>query len=287
MSQKKTILDYSQGYRCRGSIWDKYSFGNEVVRSLWDRFRLTMLCPYCHRPTTRALSIWRQVDEEFPNSQNVGVNVCPNCGWWSYKRMNFEEPGWSHEIRSMGILRTFDASDHRLPLETLRIELARRPGILYDIHSTKFESLVASIVGDFFDTEVTVVGRTNDGGVDLIYLDADKPVAIQVKRRERPEKAEEVALVREFLGAMLLQGFTKGKIVTTAGRFSKGSYSARDRALSLGLLEQFELIDVTRFLGMFRFNQSNCSKHPWSSIVDSAIQEWKDIPEANIRVWRP
>jgi len=167
------------------------------------------------------------------------------------------------------------------------MELAKRPEILYDIHSKKFEQLVADVVGDYYDTEVTIIGRTNDGGIDLVYLQGDVPTAIQVKRRKRPDKVETVLLVREFLGALMLEGFTKGKIVTTSSRFSKGSYRTKEKALRLGLVEQFELIDANRFYEMFRFHQQNNIRFPWQHIVTDWLHVWRDIPDAEIRVWEP
>lgn len=285
--ERDTILDYSQGRTNRGSIWDTVSFSNPTARALYDHFHKTKECPYCHHPTKEVLSIYRSLDEFDDDSRSIRLWGCLNCGWWSQNRTNFELNGWSHEIRSVGILRTFDISDSQLPLAALKMELTKRPEILYDIHSKKFEQLVADVVGDYYDTEVTIIGRTNDGGIDLVYLQGDVPTAIQVKRRKRPDKVETVLLVREFLGALMLEGFTKGKIVTTASRFSKGSYRTKEKALRRGLVEQFELIDANRFYEMFRFHQQNNIRFPWQHIVTDWLHVWRDIPDAEIRVWEP
>ena len=49
------------------------------------------------------------------------------------------------------------------------MELLKRPTILYDIHHRKFEELVADVLRDYFLVEVSIVGKTDDGGVDLLY----------------------------------------------------------------------------------------------------------------------
>lgn len=136
------------------------------------------------------------------------------------------------------MLRKFDISDGQLPLELLKKELVKRPRIVYDIHSKKFEELVGSVFSDFYETTVRLIGRRGDKGIDLIYLDGPNPIALQVKRRQDPHKVEQVALVREFLGAMLTEGFNHGTIVTTAQRFSKGSYETRDKAVGKGVVQR-------------------------------------------------
>jgi len=285
--ERERIFDYSQGRTNRGSIWDTVSFSNETARGLYDHFHKTKGCSYCHHPMKEVLDIYLPLDEFGVESRHVRLWGCLNCGWWSQVRTNFELYGWSHEIRSVGILRTFETSDPQLPLTALKMELTKHPAILYDIHSKKFEQLVADVLGAHYDTEVTIVGRTNDGGIDLIYLEANVPAAIQVKRRQRPDRIETVVLVREFLGALMLEGFTKGKIVTTANRFSKGSYRTKEKALRRGLVEQFELIDAKRFYEMFRFHPHGKIRFPWQHTLTDLLHSWKDIPEAEIRVCKP
>jgi hypothetical protein len=47
------------------------------------------------------------------------------------------------------------------------------------------EELVASVLPEHFACTAHVVGKTNDGGVDLILIDADEPIIVQVKRRTK------------------------------------------------------------------------------------------------------
>lgn len=51
------------------------------------------------------------------------------------------------------------------------------------------EELVASVFRDFYECEVEVVGKSNDGGVDVIVIDSDNPIMVQVKRRRNSIKA--------------------------------------------------------------------------------------------------
>ena len=51
-------------------------------------------------------------------------------------------------------------------------------------------------------SEARLVGKTNDGGVDLILLESDAPILVQVKRRKRAEKTEGVVVIRDAQSAM-------------------------------------------------------------------------------------
>jgi len=183
--------------------------------------------------------------------------------------------------KNIAVLKQFDVSDASLPLAALRRELTRRPSVLYGINTRKFEELVASVVSDYRDCEVHLVGRTSDGGIDLVYMDGDVPTAMQVKRRESPDAAETVVLVREFLGAMLLSGFTRGAVVTTAHHFTRGAKLARAEALRRGLVLEIDLIDCSRFYGLFK---SHCSvkRYPWEEQMENLLG-WARENNATVR----
>jgi restriction endonuclease Mrr len=170
------------------------------------------------------------------------------------------------------LLREFKIEDASLPLATLARELYTRPKIIHDIHPKKLEVLVAAVLADFFDVEVSVVGRTGDGGIDLVYLDGNIPCAVQVKRRQAAESKEQVSVVREFLGACVLKGFKVGKVVTTASGFTRGANTASREAVQKGILESFELISRERFLDLFRYRRGSY-RYPWTA---SAL-EWSDL----------
>jgi hypothetical protein len=284
------ILDYSFAIETRGSIFDEgRMFRDETANRIFKNFRADKLCAYCKGSLEKVLEMRAPEDPEDPGGdfKSVDIWACVRCGWWCRVRVNFELAGWSHEIRTVGILRSFERSSPTLPLDVLAMELSRRPKVVHDVHSQVFERLVADVVKDFYKAEVTVVGRTGDGGIDLIYVDGDKPTAIQVKRRERPDKVENVALVREFLGALMLKGFTKGKIITTANRFSRGSHKSAERAVEISLVEQFDLIDAGRFYKMFKFAQKKSTSFPWQSEVRYWRRLWSGAEGLEVSAWKP
>jgi len=98
------------------------------------------------------------------------------------------------------------------------------------------EALVQSIFRDFYNCDVEYYSSDTyaaDGGIDLVAIlsEGGLRAAIQVKRRAK-DIAESVICIREFVGAMVMEGFQKGLYVTT-GRFSK---PAREMSVRLGEL---------------------------------------------------
>jgi len=172
----------------------------------------------------------------------VAIWGCLSCGWWYEEFTKFDDADDNRIKRRVAVLREFTADANDLPLAALSTELISRPGVLHDVHPGRLEVLVADILGEFFSTEVKVVGRTGDGGIDLVFVNCDRPFAVQVKRRQSQESKEGVALVREFLGACLLEDVRNGIIVTTAGSFTSGAVAAANQTVSKGLFESFDLI---------------------------------------------
>lgn len=107
------------------------------------------------------------------------------------------------------------------------------------------------------------MGRPDDGGVDIIYIDADdKQWLVQVKRRENPRSTESVSTIRNLLGAMLLQDSRTGIIVSTADHFSYQAYAAVDRAREVGMA--LRLIDRYALDHML---DGVLQDQPWSSAL--------------------
>jgi hypothetical protein len=80
-----------------------------------------------------------------------------------------------------------------------------------------------------------------------------------------PETAEGVRVVREFLGAMVSEGFRRGKLVTTASRFTRAATATRDRAIAKAAIDEYDLVNADMFYEMFK---SNTQRFPWSRRVD-------------------
>lgn len=112
------------------------------------------------------------------------------------------------------------------------------------------EELVQHVFSQFYNCEVIHVGKTGDGGKDLIMINNDKPTLIQVKRRTKSEAIESVSTVRDLLGTMFIENVRKGVVVSTAKQFSIPSKKVANDLLQSNRLESFELIDLSRFSEM-------------------------------------
>jgi len=247
-------------------------------------------CPYCK---TSAESKYKESYCESPEDDSIyhdpcldqyyylHVWICPTCGWWD---MHYAEnsghdsidPSMGSESLFHGVLRTFRVSDLKVPVDVLRRALESNPNILFHIHHRKMEELVESIFSDFYpNCDVAVCGKSGDGGIDLILVRSDTPIAIQVKRRTSPTSVERVQVVREFLGACLLGEFRHGIFVSTADHFTNGKTGAKAaarRAKEHKLVHELELIDRGQFLDITRAASAKPIE-PWIKYVPSAFQE--------------
>ena len=191
---------------------------------------------------------------------------CPQCGWW-----------WEHELQGtyMGegdtlssstyrfsILRKFRAQALDLPIASLRLALKDNPTILTDLHPTKLEQLVGSVFRDHLDCDVTHVGRSGDGGIDLLLVTGDQQWVVQVKRRQNTGAVEGVKPIRELIGSMVVEQYRKGIFVTTASRFTRGARVTAGRAAIVGAVEKIQLIDINSFINLLQLTNHQ-NERPW------------------------
>jgi HJR/Mrr/RecB family endonuclease len=152
---------------------------------------------------------------------------------------------------TVGILRLFPLDSLEVPLTALRRYLAQKSDAVDYLHPTKMEHLVGALFQDFYPgCQVVHCGRTNDGGIDLFVIMSDVPVAVQVKHRIRTDKGEGVKAIREFLGAMLVAGVSRGIFVTTADHFTGQAKEAINQSLIRGAITYFDLIDRHRLFDL-------------------------------------
>ena len=234
-------------------------------------FERTGWCPYCREQTSivysdagrRDHNDWITPTSEF---RTVTAFSCHRCNWWDVEYAVQFDVGMArieHLTLTHGILKSYDVKDLGVPVATLREVVESRMDLLNQIHPKKMEELVGSVFGDFYDIdEVRLCGKSHDGGIDLVLVQSETPIAVQVKTRRTPNKGESVAAVRDFLGAMTLRDFTSGIFVTTADRFSLSSQNAARSILSKGRVSMFELVDRNRFLDMVR-ETSTEKVEPW------------------------
>lgn len=287
--EDQPILDYSRWWLTVDTFATNY-VELPPAGEFYKQFKIANHCPFCDSQAAEVLSINYQAGVSDPEDlfgDDIALSVwgCPSCGWWfeNFCRWDVEIIGWERFKRRIALLREFDIREENMPLITLQAELRRRPHLINNVHPKTLEILVADVLADFFKTEVTVVGRTNDGGIDLVYIDCDIPFAVQVKRRISNTASEGVSLVREFLGACVLKGVRGATIITTARAFTKGATRTAHEAVTKNLVDTFELIARDRFLDIFG-QKRGIDLYPWSNVVRSWLDRWeKDKHRADVR----
>lgn len=243
-------------------------------------------CPSCASATREVFSkgIIEYDPEDKDSRQDIHHAVVASscdCGWWTLlhdETPSAHNPYAVTRCRSYfrGILRRFDVKDQFLPMAALRGEIDRHPNVLDAISPRKMEELASSVMADFFPgSKSKICGRSGDGGIDLLLVMADKPFAVQVKHRQRVDRAEPVHAVREFIGAMVLEGIANGIYVTTAERFSAASRGTASKVLSTGRVRSFSLIDRRAFLEMMEATAKKASE-PWLRYIPSWLQTTSD-----------
>ncbi|MCB1676989.1 MAG: restriction endonuclease, partial [Halioglobus sp.] len=154
-----------------------------------------------------------------------------------------------------------------IPVSTLRRELSRKPEIAYNLHPTKFEKLVGSILKDHFDCEVKHIGRSHDGGIDLILIRSNTDIVIQVKRRKSAIATEGVAVIRDLIGAMAIKDKRQGIFVTTANKFSREAQKAVAAVVNNKKVDKIELIDYSKLINILQLVR-NKTERPWEKLID-------------------
>lgn len=201
-------------------------------------------CPYCNEPLTDELN------RQFGGLTGGGLSfvTCSLCGFWRHAIWD----GVMGTTWTIPYARGFQPQEQAVALGELARELRDSPQRIYDLHPAKFETLVGGILKDFFDCEVMHVGRTGDGGIDLLVLDADAPLVVQVKRRTRADATEGLEVVKHLFASLFVTGSRRGMVVTSAQRFTRGAKAwvrlpaLRDSGYELELVDINRLMDITR-----------------------------------------
>ncbi|PXY01864.1 hypothetical protein DF185_04225 [Marinifilum breve] len=244
------IADYTSYITERGAYgMNSRSDNKELFFNEWTK------CKYCHNELenihNRGLVDFKTI-EGVNWHKSEGVIRCTKCGWWQHTFHSYlegEQEGfkdWQLDVNS-ATLRRFDVSSNEVPILSLRAYLTQQNDKVFEIHHRKMEELVASVFKDHFSCEVKLVGKTNDGGIDLILVNSDTPTLIQVKRRKTKNKTESVKEIRDLLGATVLKGAKNCAFVTTADHFSPKAIDAAKRAITNNIVDTFELFDHNRF----------------------------------------
>ena len=198
----------------KGNLRVKDIRNNHQIGSI---FRNAM-CPYCQFLLESNYII--QSSQEWKRLDRL---LCKKCGWWIFcfsknKFYLFED--FRNEFYE-GAMYNFDFEHTDEPISIIRRRIEQKKIDLRSISPKELEILIGSVFRDFFDVKVKYVGGPGDNGIDLLLARGDRNIAVQVKRREGKGTTEGVSTIRDFLGAILLEDYPKGIVVSTAAKFSK------------------------------------------------------------------
>lgn len=222
-------------------------------------------CPYCksHLPVTNEAG-----ESMAPRIEAIVLRVCPNCRWWDFEEELICEKEaatgsyWAKSVHRRAILREYSIAGSDAPIESLQEHIARHPNQLSQISPERLEQLVGAVFSEYMSCEAIHVGGPNDNGIDLILIDGNRRYVVQVKRRQSQRKAEAVSGIREFLGAMVLDGTMKGLFVSTAPHFSENAVGTARKARQRGIVEYIDLVSAQRLIDVCKLTVSR-SQPSW------------------------
>ena len=198
------------------------------------------VCPHC---ANRLLIVQGEGDweeDDFQVGREFELWYCRNCRFWQSRIISALDghcmPG-PQTGAYVAKLRKFDPALPNDCASEIAQHIRRKPEFLHTCHPTHLEKLVVEVFRYNYDhADVIHVGKTDDGGIDVLLIDAEKSQwLIQVKRRESEQKSEGVRTIREMIGTMFLEGALKGIVVSSSRRFTKRAKLAAARASAKGM----------------------------------------------------
>lgn len=193
----------------------------EALYSLLDLVR----CPFCSHLLIDASHEW--YSSESDSFAQYELISCRYCRFWvAHERSYLDFPMQGIEERIF-VARARKFEDALPPgFETeLAQHLRRDPRRWQDVPPERLEFLAGSILkASYPSAEVVHIGRSGDGGMDLLLVAGDGISVAQVKGRSR-ERAEPVETVRSLHGVLYRGGEVEGLVVSTAPRFSPAAHN--------------------------------------------------------------
>lgn len=264
------ILDYNQYIKESG---EEGIVNFTKVKNTLENLQIKSgYCPFCKKKIKNQVYYkWNNKIRWCSAVEYEIVIQCPDCGWWEHS-YTFQSDDIDEGIRAttleltQAVLKKYELDSKSVPIEILNQYIVQHPDKIYGINDKKMEELVASVFKDFVDCDITVVGKSHDGGKDLLLLDGEKQTFIQVKRRTQAQKVEPVSSIRELIGASILGDANACVFVTTADHFSKPAQDAAKKVVEKKILSSFELIDYNRFVNMLNLQRKDYP-NKWEEIL--------------------
>jgi Restriction endonuclease len=217
---------------------------------------LAPACPYCaHKLRHKSHKQYEGKDNKYikledePDGEILfRHHVLSTCSYCSHWIMSGYEAGTACMdptilLTAASVTAKFATSSPHGCSEELAQHLRRKPELWHQLSPYRMETLVADIFkANYQHCEVKHVGGPGDLGIDVLFVDDnEKKRLIQVKRREKPNKAEGFSTLQSILGTMALHGERHGIIVSTADSFSFQAKREVKNAAKQGYL--VELVD--------------------------------------------
>ncbi|MDT3669114.1 MAG: restriction endonuclease [Aromatoleum sp.] len=248
------------------------SLSKPEIYKLFDEAN-TSTCPFCKSSTNRSHENSLNENPSWLGGGchyvNEYVSCCSECGWWrihTYKETDGDIKGISTIVKN-AVLKKYDLHSKDVPIRTLQKYLRQNFDDVIHIHDSQMEKLVQSVFSEHFSCEVEHVGKSHDGGIDLILVQSDSPTVVQVKRRRSLSHVEGVSGIRELIGATLLKGSRNCIYVSTCSKFSDPCNEAAAQAVDLGILESYTLYDFSRFSDVLKLTKSS-NPEPWRKFLE-------------------
>lgn len=231
-------------------------------------------CAFCRTPMTRSEFELRDlVDDELPNYRSESsLSTCESCRHWEhveFRNETYDSRGLMVDRYQIAITvaktREFEQNAPDGSLEEIAQWFRRHPKLYNSVTPKYLEHLIARIFANNGEyCEVRHVGRPDDGGVDVVLIEASGSTwLVQVKRREHPESVEPVSTIRNLLGTLLLEESTRGIVVSTADHFSYRAQQAVDRIKDRGYIVR--LVDRR---ALDQILASRLPLAPWQQIME-------------------
>jgi restriction system protein len=276
---RNLILDYSDYIYREGA--DGIENGRFKENNIDLFYSEKGICPFCKIKINN--NIFHESRNSYPQWLNgsfqewESVNKCPICGWWEHIYNNSSD-AINDGIRlseikiHTAILRQYDVNSKIIGIDILSEYIKKNPDRIYNIHHKKMEELTQAIFKEYYNCEIELVGKSHDGGKDLILINSDQPTIIQVKRRTRANKVESVSSIRELLGATILSKAKSCIFVTTADHYSPMAIKEANMAMEIKAVEKYELIDYKRFIDILNLHKI-VEKVPWKKLITLKAHE--------------
>jgi len=233
-------------------------------------------CPFCNENLNKVYTNSKSATLGVDFYESIDIWEC-DCGYWDAFSSFSEEKDYIEEVdskywekRYFSIVGNVEDRKKEKAVRQLISELKNDNSKVFKVAPKRFEEIAQYVFSAYFECEVEHVGKSHDGGVDLLIIKSEKPILVQAKRRTKSDSVESVSTVRDFLGAMYIKKNFNGIIVSTANHFSRPARKVIESLENENRLEYFELFDFKKFFSVM--DSVNISRQRnWEFLTES----WK------------